>query len=116
MTRVLTNPADDLCDFLLTALRVWSGPASSSDYFARKLDFADNTAFHSKRHSLVDALDSGEGLDFSDLPVAIRIARIAVTDDYYGAGWEWPIVTRFSVEESNAMLLALEAISEDRNG
>jgi hypothetical protein len=116
VTRVLTNPADDLCDFLLTALRVQSGPASSSDYFARKLDFADNTAFHSKCHSLIDALDSGEGLDFSDLPAAIRIARIAVTDDYYGAGWEWPLVTRFSVEEANAMLLALEAISEDRNG
>lgn len=113
---MLTNPTDDLCDFLLTALRVWSGPASSSDHFARKLDFADNAAFHSKRNSLIDALDSGEGLDVSDLPGAIRIARIAVTDDYYGPGWEWPLVTHFSVEEAHAMLLALEAISEHRSG
>jgi len=113
---VLTNPDDDLCDFLLTALRVWGGPGRSSDHFARSLGFPDKTTFHSKCCGFIEALDSGKGLDFRDLPVAIRLARVAVFDDYYGAGSEWATVTGFSIEEANVMLLALEAMSESTNG
>jgi len=113
---VLTNPDDDMCDFLLMALRVWGGPGRSSDHFARSLGFADKTAFHSKCYGFIEALESGKGLDFSDMSVAISLARVAVFDDYYGAGSEWATVTGFSSEEANVMLIALEAISERSSG
>lgn len=113
---MLRNPDDDLCGFLLTALRVWGGPGRSSDHFARSLGFADKTALHSKSHGFIEALDSARGLDFSDLPVAIRLARVAAFDDYYGAGSEWATVTGFSIEEANVMFLALEAMFESTTG
>ena len=113
---MLTDLDDELCDFLLTALRVWGGPGGSSDYFARSLDFADNEAFHSNRLGIIDALEGGEGLETNEFQLVIRLARIAVFDDYYGAGSEWSLVSRFSVEEASAMIVALEAMSGTRGG
>ncbi|WP_159702926.1 hypothetical protein [Arthrobacter sp. 18067] len=90
--------------FFSTALGVWGGPARASDVFARQHGFDDADAFTAWRQDLMVQLEVGAALSPTELGRLIRIARIAVYDDYYGAGREWIHVTPSSQEEAEQLL------------
>lgn len=94
----------ELRTFFHTALGVWGGPARASDVFARQHGFDDAVAFTAWRRELIAQLEAGAALSPTEVRRLLRIARIAVYDDYNGAGWEWIHVTPYSQEEAEQLL------------
>ncbi|YCK81103.1 hypothetical protein M1D89_18755 [Arthrobacter sp. D3-18] len=94
--------------FFHTALGVWGGPARASGAFARQHGFDDAAAFTAWRQELTVQLEAGAALSPTKLGRLIRIARIAVYDDYQGAGWEWIHVTPYSQQEAEQLLQQAE--------
>ncbi|WP_422758858.1 hypothetical protein [Paenarthrobacter sp. C1] len=93
----------ELRDFLHKALGVWEGPATASDTFARRQGFGDAAAFSTWRRALMVQLEAGADLSPAEMGRILPIARIAVFDDYYGAGWEWTLVTPYSQDEAEKL-------------
>ncbi|KIA74430.1 hypothetical protein [Paenarthrobacter nicotinovorans] len=98
----------ELRTFFHTALGVWGGPARASDVFARQHGFGDAAAFTAWRLELMGQLEAGAVLSVAEFGRLLRVARIAVHDDYYGAGWEWIHVTPYSQEEAEQLLQRAE--------
>ncbi len=99
----------ELRAFLQTALGVWEGPARASDTFARRQGFEDAAAFTTWRRALMVQLEADADLSPTETGRMLPIARIAVFDDYYGAGWEWALVTPYSQDEAEKLLQQAEA-------
>ncbi|MFK0005102.1 hypothetical protein [Paenarthrobacter sp. NPDC090522] len=111
MNKVVSGSDCELHEFLVAAMGIWNGPGASSDRFAVSLGFNGLNAFHSRRRCLMEALDLGEGLGEEDFALAVRLASIAVSDDYYGAASEWSNVTRFSTEDATSLLAILQTMT-----
>lgn len=84
---------DDERDMILAALAEWGGAARPTHVLARAVGFSDLEAFDAGRDRLRDALQDAQPLAPVDWKRLLISTEICYASDYYGAGWEWEVVT-----------------------
>ncbi len=84
----------------MRGLRERGGPSSPTDELARVMGFADVESLRSDGERMAAALERGDGLTRADWARALIATEFGFASDYYGAGWDWAIVTGFADDDT----------------